>query len=72
VDEFTSLYDTKIGLDAVELLERLGFRVGRVNHPESARSFLSKGLLKEAQKIINKNIALFSGLIDEKNSFNWY
>jgi hypothetical protein len=66
MDEFTSLYDTQIGLDAVELLERLGYRVGRVNHPESARSFLSKGLLKEAQKIINKNIALFSGLIDDK------
>ncbi len=66
MDEFTSLYDTQIGLDAVALLEGLGFRVGRVNHPESARSFLSKGLLKEAQKIINKNITLFSGLIDDK------
>jgi hypothetical protein len=66
VDEFTSLYDTQIGLDAVELLEKLGYKVGRVNHPESARSFLSKGLLKEAQKIINKNISLFSRLIDDK------
>ncbi|MGB0837100.1 MAG: FAD-binding and (Fe-S)-binding domain-containing protein [Flavobacteriaceae bacterium] len=65
MDEFTELYDTEIGLQALSLLKELGFHVAYIKHPESARSFLSKGLLKEAQTIAEKNVSIFSDLIDE-------
>ncbi len=65
-DEFTNYYDTEIGKDAVFLLEKLGYHVQIINHEESGRSFISKGFLKEAKVIANKNIALFKNLITEK------
>ncbi|MFD0991579.1 FAD-binding and (Fe-S)-binding domain-containing protein [Tenacibaculum geojense] len=65
-DEFTNFYDTEIGKDAVILLEKLGYEVLHIQHEESARSFISKGFLKEAKNIANKNIAAFKNIISEK------
>ncbi|CAN5430366.1 FAD-binding and (Fe-S)-binding domain-containing protein [soil metagenome] len=62
-DEFTNYNDTEIGIKAVELLERLGYEVLMPDHEESGRTWLSKGLIREAKKIINKNIKLLKGLI---------
>ena len=58
--------DTKIGIKAVELLTKLGYDVKMVADEESGRTFLSKGLLKEAQAIARKNVAIFAELISEK------
>ncbi len=58
-DEFTNFLDTQIGLDAVVLLEALGYKVIIMRHQESGRAFISKGLLEQAKKIANANIALF-------------
>ena len=62
-DEFTNFYDAEIGIDAVILLEKLGYEVKTVAHDESGRSHISKGFLKEAKEICNNNIAIFKDII---------
>ncbi len=62
-DEFTNYYDTSIGKDAVYLLEKLGYQILILNHEESGRSFISKGFLKEAKAIANKNVTVFKNCI---------
>lgn len=62
-DEFTNFYDAEIGKDAVIVLEKLGYEVRSINHEESGRSYISKGFLKEAKEIANKNITIFKNLI---------
>lgn len=64
-DEFTNFYDTEIGKDAMYVLKKLGYQVKTVQHEESGRSYISKGFLKEAKEIANKNIAIFKELISE-------
>ncbi len=65
-DEFTNFYDVEIGKDAVFLLEKLGYKVNIIKHEESARSYISKGFLKEAKAVCNKNIAIFKNIISEE------
>jgi len=45
------------------LLEKLGYEVIIPNHIESGRAWLSKGLLRKAKEIANKNIALLHAVI---------
>jgi Fe-S oxidoreductase len=65
-DEFTNYFDVKIGVDTVELLTKLGYKVLIINHEESGRSFISKGYLDEAKVVIDKNIELFKDKVSEK------
>ena len=65
-DEFTNFYDVEIGKDAVFVLEKLGYEVIVLKHEESGRSFISKGFLKEAKKVCDKNIALFKDIISDE------
>ena len=65
-DEFTNFYDVEIGKDAFHLFEKLGYNLQIVNHEESGRSFISKGFLKEAKQVCNKNISIFKDLITEE------
>jgi FAD/FMN-containing dehydrogenase/Fe-S oxidoreductase len=62
-DEFTNYNDTEIGIKAILLLEKLGYEVVIPKHIESGRTWLSKGLLRKAQQIANKNIELLSPVI---------
>ncbi|HET7896811.1 MAG TPA: FAD-linked oxidase C-terminal domain-containing protein, partial [Flavisolibacter sp.] len=62
-DEFTNYNDTEIGIKAILLLEKLGYEVIIPEHIESGRAWLSKGLVREAKKIANKNISLLHNLI---------
>jgi FAD/FMN-containing dehydrogenase/Fe-S oxidoreductase len=62
-DEFTNYNDTGIGIKAVLLLEKLGYEVVIPKHIESGRTWLSKGLLRKAKQIANKNIELLSPFI---------
>jgi len=64
-DEFTNYNDTETGIKAILLLEKLGYEVLIPEHGESGRTWLSKGLVREAQKIANENIRLLSPLITE-------
>ncbi len=65
VDEFLNYNEVEIGKKAIGLLERLGFQVHLVKHPASGRALISKGFLLKAQKIANKQVTIFSELIDE-------
>jgi len=65
-DEFTNFYDVEIGKDALHLLHKLGYDVKIINHEESARSYISKGFLKEAKKVCDKNIKIFKDIITEE------
>jgi FAD/FMN-containing dehydrogenase/Fe-S oxidoreductase len=62
-DEFTNYNDAHIGIKAVQLLNALGYAVKMVDHNESGRTWLSKGLVRKAKEIANQNIQLFSGLV---------
>ena len=65
-DEFTNYNDTEIGIKAVLLLEKLGYEVMMPEHEESGRAWMSKGLLRHAKKIANKNVKIFSKIISEE------
>ena len=65
-DEFTNFYDAEIGIDAVILLEKLGYQVKTIAHDESGRSHISKGFLKEAKEICNNNIAVFKDVVTDE------
>ena len=62
-DEFTNFNDTEIGIKAIFLLEKLGYEVIIPPHEESGRAWLSKGLLRDAKKIANKNIVSLSKIV---------
>ncbi|QXP78874.1 MULTISPECIES: FAD-binding and (Fe-S)-binding domain-containing protein [Winogradskyella] len=64
-DEFTNHLDTEIGVDAISLLTTLNYKVNLISHSESGRAMLSKGLVKDAKKMANKNISHFKDLISE-------
>lgn len=64
VDEFTNYNDTEIGIKAIALLKKLGYEVKVVDHQESGRSALSKGLLPKAKKHAEANVQIFDRLID--------
>ncbi|MBI5372067.1 MAG: FAD-binding protein [Sphingobacteriales bacterium] len=62
-DEFTNYNDTDTGKKAILLLEALGYEVLIPEHMESGRTYLSKGLVKKAREIANRNIRLLSGIV---------
>ncbi len=62
-DEFTNYNDAHIGKTAVELLEKLGYNVEIPDHIESGRSWLSKGLIRKAKEIANRNIELLKDIV---------
>ncbi|MDX2108782.1 MAG: FAD-binding and (Fe-S)-binding domain-containing protein [Verrucomicrobiota bacterium] len=63
VDEFTNCNDAEIGLATYTVLTRLGYEVKLIDHPQSARALLSKGLLKEALILAEANVNTFATLI---------
>ena len=65
-DEFTNYNDTETGIKAILLLEKLGYQVEIPEHAESGRAWLSKGLLREAKKIAQKNIRMLSPLVTDE------
>lgn len=64
-DEFTNYNDAEVGIEAILLLEKLGYQVLIPDHFESGRTYLSKGLLKQAQRIAGKNIKVLMGYLHE-------
>ncbi|MDF1516567.1 MAG: FAD-linked oxidase C-terminal domain-containing protein, partial [Lutibacter sp.] len=66
VDEFTNYYDANIGIDTIELLTILGYKVNVTKHEESGRGFISKGFLDEAKVKANFNVNFFKELISKE------
>ena len=65
IDEFSNFNDTEIGIAAIRLLVSLNYKVVTAGHKVSARTFLSKGLVRTAKKTIIKNIKVLSGIIKD-------
>ncbi len=65
-DEFTNYNDVEIGQKAILLLEKLGYEVIIPEHTESGRTYLSKGLVKEAKKIAIQNVEMLKDIISDE------
>ena len=64
-DAFTNHYDVQTGMDCLELLSKIGYKPLIVDHEESGRSAISKGLLNIAKEKASANVATFSDMISE-------
>ncbi|MEA3479897.1 MAG: FAD-linked oxidase C-terminal domain-containing protein, partial [Bacteroidota bacterium] len=64
-DEFTNYNDTEIGIQTIKLLNQLGYEVEIPKHKLSGRTFLSKGLVRKAKKIAQKNIELLANIVSD-------
>lgn len=65
-DEFSNFTDVNIGIAAVELLNGLGYKVLLADVFESGRTYISKGLLRTARRIANRNILMLKDLVTER------
>ncbi|QCK14325.1 FAD-binding and (Fe-S)-binding domain-containing protein [Mangrovivirga cuniculi] len=63
-DEFTNYLDTEVGITTIKLLAKLGYEVFIPDHEESGRAHISKGLLKKAKELADKNISNLYPLLD--------
>ncbi len=61
IDEFTNYNDVEVGMKAIKLLHKLGYNIKIAGIKESGRTFLSKGFVKKARKIANKNLTKLDG-----------
>jgi FAD/FMN-containing dehydrogenase/Fe-S oxidoreductase len=66
IDEFTDYNDSDVGIAVIRLLTALNYRIVLTDHKVSARTFLSKGMLRKAQRIIRENIKVLSGVINRE------
>ena len=62
-DEFSNYNDVAVGQKMILLLEKLGYEVLVPKHIESARTYLSKGLLRDAKRIVIENVNLLKDVI---------
>ena len=65
-DEFTNFHDAEIGIKAIELLQRLGYEVVIPPHADSGRAQLSKGFVREAQKLAVRNVELLAPVVSDE------
>ncbi len=65
IDEFVRYLDIEVGKDAIELLCKLGYEV-ELFYAESGRTYLSKGFLKQAKKLVSENMENLKPFLDEK------
>ncbi|MBU2493746.1 MAG: FAD-binding protein [Bacteroidetes bacterium] len=66
VDEFTNFNESELGIKTFKLLSGLGYEVIVPVHLESGRTFITKGLLRNAKSIANENVKLLKDYISEK------
>ena len=64
-DEFTNYNDVEVGQAAIQLFERLGYEVIIPEHGESGRAALSKGMLKYAKTLAEKNVRLLKDVVTD-------
>ena len=64
-DEFTNYQEAELGLTFARLLVRLGYSVEVPKHVESGRAAISKGCLRLAKKIAEKNVRLLKDVVTD-------
>jgi Fe-S oxidoreductase len=67
LDEFTEYNDVEIGIKTIKLLHRLNYKILTMDHEVSGRTYMSKGFVRKAKKIAQKNIEIFANVINENN-----
>jgi Fe-S oxidoreductase len=65
-DEFTNFNDEDVGIKAVRLLNRLGYEVVIPKHFDSGRAQISKGLLRDAQRLAIRNVELLKDVVSSE------
>lgn len=65
-DEFTNFMDVEIGVSFIKLMRGLGYDVIIPDHCDSGRIDISKGLLKKAKTVANKNVSCLRYIISEE------
>jgi FAD/FMN-containing dehydrogenase/Fe-S oxidoreductase len=65
VDEFTNHNDLSAGIATARLLTGLGYRITVTGNAASARTYISKGFLRSAKKLITENIQVLGPLVNE-------
>ncbi len=65
VDEFTNHNDLDAGIATARLLTGLGYRIHIAGNVASARTYISKGFLRKAKKLITKNIQVLGPLVSD-------
>ena len=65
-DEFTNYNESDIGIKAILLLTKLGYEVKIPVTKESGRTFLSKGMIRNAKKVATENVLALKDLISEE------
>lgn len=65
-DEFINYQESDIGIKAILLLNKLGYEVEIPKHRESSRTYISKGLVRDAKKIAIENVLLLKDKVTER------
>lgn len=65
-DEFTDFNDVEVGKKLILLLQKLGYQVIIPDHVESGRTYLSKGMIREAQKIAVQNVNALKDFVKDE------
>lgn len=63
VDEFTNHNDLPAGIATARLLTGLGYRITVTGNAASARTYISKGFLRKAKKLIINNIEILTPIV---------
>ncbi|MDE5876028.1 MAG: FAD-binding protein [Muribaculaceae bacterium] len=65
-DEFTDYMDVEIGIAFITLMRKLDYEVIIPDHADSGRVDISKGLLKKAKSLANKNVKLLKDIVSDE------
>lgn len=64
-DEFTNYTDVEVGKAALLLLTELDYDIEVIDHIDTGRTYLSKGILTTAQKMANQNVQFLKDKVKE-------
>ena len=67
-DTWTMYNEPEVGVAATQVLEALGYQVEHVNYGCCGRPQLSKGLLREAKKMAQKNVTALKTLCRQRRT----
>ena len=65
-DEFTNFNDVPVGIAAIKLLAALGYTVMLMRPGESGRAMISKGFLRRAARIADRNVTALHEVVDDE------
>ena len=65
-DETVNYNDVPVGIYAIELLSKIGYRVEIPQHTESGRPAISKGFLRKVAKIAQENVEALTDVVSDE------